>query len=138
MVYGERQFDAARAAADHDDFLRTTRVLDKGEPALAELGDRLDRHRMLGRAGDGIEIGRRADIEREQVIGERRLALQQHQPARAIESDRLGVDQPHAGPGAERREVDVALVEAVAAGDEAREPEGHHRGPQDPDERQPV
>ena len=124
VVDGERQLDATRAAADYHDPLPTARALEKGKPALAELGDRLDRDCMLGRAWDGTEIGCRADIERQHVIGERRLVLEQHQPAGVVEPDRLGVNEARAGAGRERGEIDVTLVEAVAAGDEA----GKHAG----------
>jgi len=79
---------------------------------------------MLGRAGDRCEIGRCTDIERQRVVGKRRLALEQHQPPASVEPDGLGMDQIGAGPGGESGEIDVALVEAVAAGDEAREHAG--------------
>ena len=94
------------------------------EPAPAELGDRLDRDRPLLGTRDGPDIGRRADIDRQQVVAERRLVLQQHPPPGAIDAGRLGMDQPHARSGAELRQVDVALREAVAAGDEARDHAG--------------
>ena len=75
MVDGERQFDTARAAADHSDAQRSAMILyalEEGEPAPAELGDRLHRCCMLGRTRDRLDSGRGADIEREQVVGNRR------------------------------------------------------------------
>ena len=124
VVDGERQLDATCAAADYHDPLPTARAREKGKPALAELGDRLDRDRMLGCTWDRTKIGCRADIERQHVIGERRLVPEQHQPAGAVEPDRLGMDQSRAGAGREGGEIDVAVVEAVAAGDEARKHAG--------------
>ena len=124
MVDGECQLDTTGAAADHHDLLGPARLLEKRKPALAELGDRLDWDGMLVRTGNWREVGRGADIERQHLIGERRLVLEQHQPARPVESDRFGMDQAGTGARGEGGEIDVAFVEAVAAGDEAREHAG--------------
>ena len=72
------------------------------EPAPAQLGDRLDRDRPLLGAGDAADVGRRADIDRQQVVGHGGLVLQQHPPVGAIDAGRLGMDQPRARAGAER------------------------------------
>ena len=130
MVDRQRQFHAARAAADHDDVERAgpgSHALQESEPAPAEVGDGLHRHRTFRRAGDRLEAGRRADIERQQVVGDRRPVLQQHLAVGAIDAGRLGMDQAGAGPGAQPCQVDVAFVECVLPGDEARDHAGVRR-----------
>ena len=127
MIDRQRQFHAARTAADHDDAQRAVPVfhaLDESEPAPAQLRDGLHRCRVLGGARDGVETGRRADVEDEQVVGNRRPVLQQHPAVGPVETDGLGLDQARAGPGRQPGEIDVTVVEGVMAGDEARDHAG--------------
>lgn len=127
MVDGERQFDAAGTAADHGDSQRALPVLDpfeEAQPALPEFCNGLHRRRMLGRARDRVHARRGADIERHEIVGDRRAILEPHLPVDPVEPDRFGTDQPCAGPGTQPRQVDMAFVEGIAAGHEARDHAG--------------
>ena len=140
MVDGQRQLDAAGAAANHGDAQRALPVLhpfEEAQPALAQFGDRLHRRRMLGCAGDRTHAGRRADVERHEIVGDRRTILQQHLPVGAIEPECFGMDQARAGPSAEPRKIDVALVEGIGPGDEARDHAGIGRLDVPPDQGDP-
>ena len=55
VLHRQRQLDAAGAAADHGDARgpgMPAHALEQRQPALVEAVDRLDRHRVLGGAGD--------------------------------------------------------------------------------------
>jgi len=91
----------------------------------------------LGGAGDRVEGWRRADIDGKKIVGERRPVLQQYLATGAIDAGCLGMNQPRAGPGGQPGEIDVAFVERVAAGDEARDHAGVGRLDVPPDQREP-
>ena len=139
MIDRQRQLDAARAAPDHRDvqgLAPARHARDEGEPAAAEFGDRLHRRGVLGRAGDRRQAGRGADVERQEIVGDGRPVLQQHLAIDAIEPDRFGLDQARAGPRRHARKVDVAFVEGIVAGDEARDHAGVGGLDVAPDQRQ--
>ena len=55
VLHRQRQLDTAGAGADHGDGRRpgvAANALEQGQPAFVEAADRLDRHGVLGRAGD--------------------------------------------------------------------------------------
>ena len=119
----ERQLDAAGAAADHRE-AQPRHLAGAGEqrlPARRETGDRLDRDRVLGRAGDIVGPRRRADVDRQQVVADRRMGAAQDKALGPVEADRLVADQPRAGKPREPAEIDVALLERVMPGDIARQ-----------------
>ncbi len=124
MLRGQSEFDAAGAAAD--DGQAQPRQLpgagQQGFPALREIGDRLDRDRVFDGARDIVRARRRADVERNEIVADRRVGTAQHLALAAVEADRLVADQPGAGKAREASEIDVALVKAIMAGD----PAGQH------------
>ncbi len=83
-----------------------------------------------GPGGEGVlahprqlEAGdRRADVERHPVVGHRRPAGQQQPPRGGVDAGGRGDDHPRPGAPGQRQDVDLQLVGAVLAGDEAR----HH------------
>ena len=98
MVDRQRQLDAARAAADHHDVERpqpALHALAELEPAPAQLGDRLDRDRPLLGPRDRPDVGRRADIDRQQVVGDAPAG-----PSAAPAAGRDRCRSPRHGPAA--------------------------------------
>ena len=82
-------------------------------------------------------MGRRADVERED-IPRHVLAIGEPQAAGvAIEADRLAGQQADLPATAQGGEVDVAVVESVATGDEARDHAGVGRPHVAGDQRHP-
>ena len=74
--------------------------------------------------GTSAVFGRRADIEREQIVRHRRTVAADHATAGEIEVDKLVLIEPRAGEPRQRTGVDMGVVEAVMAGDQA----GQHAG----------
>src|SRR5579862_5357791 len=122
----QRQFDPAGAAADNRQAEATgaMRALEERFPAPGEAGDRLYRDRVLGGARYVVEARRRSDVERGQVIADRRMGAAQDVMGIAVEADRLIMDQPRAGKAGEPYQVDMAVLKAVMARDIA----GQHPG----------
>ena len=70
------------------------------------------------------EIGGRADVEGEHVVGDRGPVAADHLALGEIEADRFVVNQRRPGETRERAQIHVHIVEIVMAGDEA----GQHAG----------
>src|SRR5919201_1183115 len=123
----EQELDAAGAGADQRHgaaaFAREHARLQRLE-ATQESVDRLDRNGMLACARDARGVRRRADIEREEIVGNRRARAADYATAGEIELDRLILIEPCAGEAGERTGIDMRVVEPVMAGDEA----GQHPG----------
>jgi hypothetical protein len=129
MADRQRQLDAAGAAADDGNLDRMQRRRHAGADRLPAPGkdrDRLHRRRMPGGAGHR-QRGRRADIDGDQVEAQRQAAGEDDFAAVAVEADGLGMHEPGAGEARQRRQVDMAFVEAVMAGDMARQHAGRGR-----------
>jgi hypothetical protein len=86
-----------------------------------EPADLLDRHHLAERALDARQIGYRADVDRQQIVGNRRPSGTEHPAPREIKSAGAGMIKSDAGEAGQRAEVDVDVVEAVMAGDVARQ-----------------
>src|SRR5260370_13628356 len=93
-------------------------------PTLGEIGDRLDRNRVLGGARNIAEARGRADVERDDVVADRRMVPAQNLALAAVETDRLVMDQPRPGKARQPTQVDVAFLETVMPGDIARQHAG--------------
>jgi len=113
------QFDPASATAD-DRQAHMTQILRAFEqrfPARGETVDRLDGDGMLG---PRRHIGRAAASTRHQGTRHRsgsRVAAAYDAPRRAVETDRLVMDQPRAGEPREAHQIDMAFAEPVKPGD---------------------
>ena len=119
----QRQLDAAGAAADDGEPQppHLSGAGQQGFPALGKTGDRLDRDRVLDGAGDFVRTRGRADIERQEVVADRRVSAAQQAAFAAVKADRLVADQPRAGEAGQPAEIDVAFVEGVMSGDPTRQ-----------------
>ena len=123
-LHRQQQLDPAGAAADHRDARLAgmpAHPRKQGQPALVELENRLHRHRMQGRAGHRAELRGGTDVDRQQVVGHRRAPRQQHLLRAAVEPGHLATVEACAGELRETAQIDVHLVEAVVAGDIARQ-----------------
>ena len=120
------QLDAAGPAADHGEPQprQAPGARDERFPARRELGDRLDRNRVLGRTRNIVGARCRADVERQKIPADRRMGAARYAAVGAVDTDRLVADQPRAGKARQPAEVDMALVEIVVAGDPARQHAG--------------
>ncbi len=123
MLRRQCQLDAAGAAADHGEAQSPHRpgAAQQGFPARREMGDRLDRDRVLDGAGNIICTRGRADVERQQIVADRRMRPAQHMAVAALDADRLVMDQPGTGKPRQPAEIDMTLVKSVMAGDPARQ-----------------
>ena len=119
----KREFDPAGAAADHGKAqprdlagARQQRL-----PARREPVDRLDRDRVLGGAGHVVGARRRADVDRQDIVLDRRMGIAQQCATSLVEPDSFVADQPRAGKSRKPAKIDMALVERIVPGDIARQ-----------------
>src|SRR5207248_614884 len=63
----------------------------------------------------------RTDVERNEVVADRRMAAAQDVALLAVEADRLVMDQPRPGEARQPPQIDMAFIEAVMPGDIARQ-----------------
>ena len=127
MLHGERHLDARRAATDGQEahgLLARDHALHHSLPPLRQPIDGLDRGGVLSGAGYGAQVRRRTDVDRDQIVGDRRPRPASHAPFSTIETGRFLVDQTRAGETGERPQIDVALRARVVAGNEP----GQHPG----------
>ncbi len=122
VLHGQGQFHAPRAAAHHGDG-GAPRVaahpLQQRQPALVELVDGFDRHRVFGGARHLLHLRRRADVDRQAVVGHGRPVAAQHLAGRAVDADHFVAVQPRTGKRAKPTQIDVHVVVAVMARDVA-------------------
>ena len=119
----KRELDPAGAAADNGEAKprHFSRARQQRLPACREPVDRLDRDRVLGGTGDIVRAGGRADIDRQNIVSDRRMGIAQQCAIGPVEPDRFVPDQPRAGKSREPAEIDVAFVERIVPGDVARQ-----------------
>ena len=126
-VQGQEQLDATGAAADHADLGAAPRFQHpraRRLEAIDEAVDGLDGDGVLGDARDLPRARRRADVDRQDIVGHRWPVAADHLPGRQIEADRLAVVETGLSEAGERPRVDVRLVVIIKAGDHARQHAG--------------
>jgi hypothetical protein len=103
MLRRKGELDPAGAAADHGEAQprHLARPRQQRLPARREPVDRFDRDRVLGGAGDIVGAGGRADVERQDIVSDRRMGIAQHGAIGPVEPDRFVADQPRAGKSRE-------------------------------------
>ena len=104
---------------------------------MEELADRLHRNGVLGSAGHGGGVGRRARVDGEYVVRHGRTVVADHPPALQIQAGDGAAIEPRPGHARERPGVDMRLVIAVMAGDQPRQHAGIGRVHLAGDQRQP-
>ena len=124
---GEGKLDAPRARADDEEPKPAAMVagarLDPGE-TREESVDRLRRRRPLRRAVDVLMAGVGADVEGEAVEGDRGALVDPHRALLQVQTLRLTVKEARARGSGELAQIDVRLLDAVVAGNQA----GQHAG----------
>ncbi len=126
-LHGECQFDAARTATDHRNPGRTRVIADPFQqplPASVEAVDRLDRHGVLGRAGNLAHLRRGADVDGQLVVAHRWPIAAEHPSFCPIEAHGFIAQEARTSKLRQPAEVDVNLVVAVVAGNVARQHSG--------------
>ena len=118
----EQELDAAGTGADQR-HARASLAYEHAsherlEPA-EEAVDRLDRNGVLACARHIGGIRGRADIEREQIVRDRRATTADHVTAGEIKIDHFVLKEPCPGKTRQRTGVDVGVVDVVMAGDKA-------------------
>ncbi len=83
---------------------------------------------MFGKAGDLRHLGSDADVDRGDVVADRRAIRQVDQPLGAVDGGGGGEDQPGAGVAGEFHQVDLERGAGVVAGDMAGQHAGIGRG----------
>src|SRR5262249_8590589 len=109
---GKQEFDAARARAHDADArasLRGQHALAQGLEAGEETVDRLDRYRVTGSTGNVADIGRRPDVDRDEIVGHRRAVAANDAAVRKIKPDRLVAIEAGAGEAGKRPGVDMRV-----------------------------
>ena len=136
VLHRQQHLDPGRARADDAEpqrlIFRHHAGLDAIELAQ-EVVDRLDRNQASDVPRDTAGIRRGADIDRHPVIANSPVAPGRHLLGDDIEAHHAVLDEHDAGPGAEATQIDMRLLEAVVAGDIARQHAGiaGHRIPAD-------
>jgi hypothetical protein len=121
IIQRQRQLDAARATADD----RQLKAFVTGEQSLLEPGpgldkaiDRLDRE--LDLVGFPYHWARRprTDVDRQQVVIERRPVFELDLPDIGIERDHLVMNNARTGKARQRQQIDMGVIVGVMSGDE--------------------
>jgi hypothetical protein len=110
---------SAGAAADHREAQPAQFLGARGQrfPARGEPVDRFDRNRVLDGAGNIVALRGNADIQRHQIIADRRVITAQHVASGAVEANRFVMDQPRAGETRQAQQIDMAFGERIMPGD---------------------
>ena len=121
MLRRKRELDPAGAAADHGEAQprHLARPRQQRLPARREPVDRFDRDRVLGGAGHIVGAGGRADVDRQDIVSDRRMGIAQQDAVGPVEPDRFVADQPRAGKSREPAKIDMTFVERIMPGDVA-------------------
>ena len=127
VLHGQRQFDAAGSGADHrhrGDAGVIAHPFQQRQPALVELADRLHRHGMRVGTRHMAQLGRRADVDRQRIVGDRRSRAAEHLARVAVDADHFVAVVTRAGKLGQTTHVDMHVVKAVMPGDVARQHAG--------------
>ena len=120
--YGQRQFHAAGAAADHGNAAPAPRrIFRQGGPAPPQAGHGFYRDRVLTRAGHAVEFRLAADIDRQQFVAQHAAPGAAEAPGLGIEAGHRIVEKAHARPLAQSEQVDMGFLEGVVSGEQARQ-----------------
>jgi hypothetical protein len=120
VLHGQKQLDSTGAATDNGnppDRVALTQPSRQCRPSIEQTIDRLDRHCVLGCACH-LEVRRRSDIERENVVGNRWPISEAHLSVDQVEADRLVEHGACARKARQRLKVDVRLVSRVMTCDQ--------------------
>ena len=124
ILHGQGHLDAAGAGADDSDRGRPGMAADpcqQGQPAFVETPDRLDRHDVFACPGDAGQLRRRADVDRQGIVGYRRSIAAQHLACRPVDADNLVAVIARPGKLGQPAQVDMDVGKTVMAGDVARQ-----------------
>ena len=123
VLYRERQLDSRSAGAHHGDAQRLIARPDACRqplPSGDQPADRLDGNGVIRRPFHA-DRRRDSDIDREQIVRDRRPVTADDGTAVGVEPDRFIVIEPGTGKAGQRRQIDVRVVERVVPGDEPRQ-----------------
>ena len=123
----KQKLDATGATADNGDGNGAGGLPHAGAnggPALQKAVDGFDGQGMVADTGNALVGRRRADVNGQQVIGDRRSAFADHLLVVPVEADGLVVQKPGPGKPGQRAEVDVGIVECVMTGQQTRQHAG--------------
>ena len=124
VPHREHHLHPAGPGAHHADPYRALageHPVDERVPAGHEIADRLDRHHCAGGAGHIVRTRRRADVDREHVVGHGGAVAAQDVPRDRVEIDRLVVIEARVREAGEGAEIDVDVVVGVVSCNVARE-----------------
>ena len=119
VVHSQQQFHAACSRADNGNLARPSACTYGAEhlhPTLVELGDRLDADRMRQRPGHLPGLGRGAGVDGQEVVIERRAALQLHLALCTVDAADLGAHKARTSENAQAHQIQVHRVIVVVAG----------------------
>ncbi len=92
---------------------------------------------MFGKALEARQIGRNADIQRGNVVADRRATLEMHKLVRPVDAGGLVEDDPCTCKPGEADEIDIQLLARVVPGHVTRQHAGIRAGRTGVDERDP-
>ena len=127
MLGRQQELDAAGARADQRHggtaLARENAGLQRLEAAQESI-DRFDRDGVLARARHAGGVRRRANIEREEIVRDRRSRAADHAAPGEIEIDHLVLIKPRPREPGERTGIDMRVIESVVTGNQS----GQHPG----------
>ena len=120
-LHRQREFDAGGAATDHDDAASAGPLHDAAPQRLEPFEkavDRLHRYRMLQRPRNVAGVGRRPDIERNDIVRDGRRIPAQHATRIQIEAYGLRMEKPCPRCCCERHGVNPRLLQPIDTRDQ--------------------
>src|SRR5262249_60236540 len=99
---------------------------EQGAPTCGKRACRVADYGFFGAPGPS-RARRGADVDRQDVVADRRVRAAQHNLPRSVQADRFVADQPRASKTREPAEIDVALLERIMSRDVARQHAGIRR-----------
>ena len=137
MRHGQRNFGARNAAADDDTGRARRRPLQERLPGACERPQRLYRVGVYVKAREARKIGRNADIQRGNIVADRRASLEMHQLVFPVDAGGLVEDDPCTCKPGKAHEVDIQLIARVMPGHVAWQHAGIRAGRTGIDQRDP-
>ena len=115
-LHRQQQLHAACACAHHGNrgfSGMAFHAFQQRQPAVIEIADRFDRHRMLSRARYALELRGGADIDGKLVVGHGRATLAQHFLIGTVNADHLIAVHAGFGKRSQSQQIDVHRVVVV-------------------------